>query len=81
MLEYQVNDMTCGHCESSIRRAVAEVEPSAKVDVDLGNHKVRIDAAAPAERFEQAIKDAGFTPVPAAQAVSAKAGGCCGGCM
>ena len=26
---FEVSGMTCGHCESSIRRAVAEVEPSA----------------------------------------------------
>jgi copper chaperone len=69
MIEFQVIDMTCGHCAATITRAVAGIEPAAKVDIDLSTHRVRITAADEADqgqRFEAAIRDAGYTPVPAA---------------
>jgi len=69
MIEFEVNDMTCGHCAATITRAVAGIEPAAKVDIDLATHRVRITAADEADqgqRFETAIRDAGYTPVPAA---------------
>lgn len=66
MIEFQVNDMTCGHCVATITRAVSGVDPSAKVDIDLPSHRVRINAAGDAQRFTEAIREAGYTPVPVA---------------
>jgi len=65
MIEFQVNDMTCGHCAATITRAVTDIEPAAKVDIDLATHRVRITAVGTAQRFETAIRDAGYTPLPA----------------
>lgn len=64
MIEFQVNDMTCGHCVATITRAVAGADPAAKVDIDLPTHRVRISTAGEAQRFENAIREAGYTPVP-----------------
>jgi len=66
MIEFQVNDMTCGHCVATITRAIAGVEPAARVDIDLPSHRVRIDAAGDAQRFEGVIREAGYTPLPVA---------------
>ena len=66
MIEFQVNDMTCGHCVATITRAVAGVEAAAKVDIDLPTHRVRINATGDAQRFESAIREAGYTPQPVA---------------
>ena len=63
MLEFTIEDMTCGHCVATITKAVKEVAPAAEVDIDLGQHRVRIDDAADAMRIEDAIRDAGYTPV------------------
>jgi copper chaperone len=63
MLEFTIEDMTCGHCVATITKAVREVAPDAEVDIDLGQHRVRIDDAADAVRIEEAIRDAGYTPV------------------
>lgn len=65
MIEFQVDDMTCGHCAAVITRTVTDIEPAAKVDIDLTTHRVRITAAGEAQRFEAAIRDAGYTPMPA----------------
>ncbi|MCC7286158.1 MAG: heavy-metal-associated domain-containing protein, partial [Burkholderiaceae bacterium] len=35
MLAYRVEDMTCGHCASTITRAVRDVDAGAKVEVDI----------------------------------------------
>lgn len=69
MIEFQVNDMTCSHCAATIKRAVTQIEPAANVDIDLATHRVRITAGGEAgneQRFEAAIRNAGYTPVPAA---------------
>ena len=64
MITFEVNDMTCGHCVSAITKAVALVDPGAKLQIDLASHRVQIEAtAASADVLSDAIKVAGFTPV------------------
>jgi copper chaperone len=55
--------MTCGHCASTITRAVKDVDAASRCEIDLGNKKVRIESAQPAEDFKAAIEEAGYTPV------------------
>lgn len=64
MFEFYVADMTCGHCVSAITQAVKEIEPEAKVDIDLNAHIVRVEGVDDAIRVREAISDAGYTPVP-----------------
>ena len=64
MMEFQVDDMTCNHCVSTITKAVKGADANAKVDIDLQNHLVRIDGAADAGNIVNAIRDAGYTPMP-----------------
>jgi copper chaperone len=64
MLTFEVNDMTCGHCVSSITKAVVAVDHEAKVTADLATKRVHISAAhANAQALTEAMTDAGFTPV------------------
>ena len=62
MIEFQVNDMTCGHCVGAITRGVAAVDASAKVEIDLPTHRVRIHGSDQAQKFALAITEAGYTP-------------------
>jgi copper chaperone len=64
MIEFTVNDMTCGHCASTITRAVKEVDASGRCEIDLSAKRVRIESSHPAEDFREAIEEAGYTPVP-----------------
>ena len=67
MIAFEVNDMTCGHCVSTVTKAVKAADEHAKVEVDLSRHLVRIDpVGADAQELIDAIKDAGYTPVPVA---------------
>ena len=63
MIEFQVGDMNCGHCVSTITRAVKGVDAAGRYEVDLAGKRVRIESAQPAEAFRAAIEEAGFTPV------------------
>jgi copper chaperone len=64
MLTFEVNDMTCGHCVSSITKAVVAVDHEAKVTADLATKRVHIsEAHAQAQVLKDAMTDAGFTPV------------------
>jgi copper chaperone len=83
MLNFEVKDMTCGHCVAAIGRAIGSVDPGAKVHVDLATHRVQIEAATSgAADLSDAIKAAGYTPVAVAGAAARPAetaprGGCC----
>jgi len=65
MIEFKVEDMSCGHCVSTITKAVKAAEPQAVVEVDLPSKIVRIEGAANADKVRDAISESGFTPVQA----------------
>jgi len=85
VLTFQVNDMTCGHCVSTITKAVRDADKNASVKIDLTRHQVDIESIeATAEQLAEAIKEAGYTPVALAAGAESSAapksrGGCCCG--
>jgi len=85
MQAFRVEDMTCGHCVSTITKALKAADKDAKVTIDLARHLVMVEPTeADAQALSDAIAEAGYTPVPvqaeAVVAKPAKAGGCCGCC-
>ena len=83
MIAFQVNDMTCGHCVSTITKALKQTDKDAKVEIDLATHRVQVEpVSADAEELAEAIKEAGYTPVLAAaeRPASGKTAGSCCGC-
>ena len=40
MQAFRVDDMTCGHCVSTITRAIRGADRDAKVTIDLARHLV-----------------------------------------
>jgi copper chaperone len=85
MIAFDVNDMTCGHCVSTITQALKATDRDAKVQIDLATHRVQVEpVSADAEALAHAIKDAGYTPVPVApadlQAAAPTGRSCCGRC-
>ena len=80
MVTYRIDDMTCGHCASTIARAVAGVEKDARIDVSVADKLVRISGTAPDAEFAEAIREAGYTPQEVQESAAparAAAGGCC----
>lgn len=87
MITFQVNDMTCGHCASTITKAIKELDPTAKVEIDLHQHRVSVAVvSADAQSVGNAITEAGYTPElheakPADMPTECKHVSCCGGAI
>ena len=62
MYQFNVPDMTCGHCVSTITKAVKTEDPKAKVEINLGQHLVKVESALSQGEIAQQIAEAGYTP-------------------
>ncbi len=61
METFKVPDMTCGHCEKSIRKELESQGPEVKVEVDLKSKLVKVENLS-RERVLSLLKDVGYTP-------------------
>jgi copper chaperone len=65
MIEFQVPDMSCGHCVSTITKALKGADRQARVVIDLARQRVQVEPTeADAEQLREAIAEAGYTPQP-----------------
>ena len=64
-MQFTVSDMTCGHCVSTITKAVKAEDPAAKVEIDLPRRLVKVESTLTREEIAQQIVDAGYTPTTA----------------
>lgn len=62
MIELNISAMTCGHCAAAVTKTVQQIDPKARVDIDLATKKVRIDSARDRATVEQALAQAGYKP-------------------
>jgi len=62
MTEFQINDMTCNHCASTITKAVQSLDKAAKIEIDLAAKRVRVESPVEPAKLAAAIRNAGFTP-------------------
>lgn len=84
MQAFRVDDMTCGHCVSTITKAIKATDNGATVTVDLARHLVLVEPTeADAQELHDAIAEAGYTPLPVEPVTTTgkpakAAAGCCG---
>ena len=57
---FQVQGMTCGHCEMAVKKAIARLDPEAKVEIDRSAGKVDVQSNKAREDIAHAIADEGF---------------------
>ena len=62
MLNFEIPNMTCGHCVRAITEAVQAADPAAQVQVDLAQHRVQVDTAAAREAVVAQLTEAGYAP-------------------
>ena len=62
MLEFNIPNMSCGHCVRAITEAVQAVDPKAVVQVDLSSHHVKVDSPASRESLVAQLTEAGYAP-------------------
>ena len=59
---YTVEGMTCGHCATSVREEVSELDGVRQVDVDVESGRVTVTSDAPltADALAAAVTEAGY---------------------
>lgn len=60
MIELKVKGMTCGGCAATVRTAVAEAAPSARIEIEVASGTLRVDGDADESRVRAAIAKAGY---------------------
>ncbi|QNP47283.1 heavy-metal-associated domain-containing protein [Diaphorobacter aerolatus] len=58
---FQVQGMTCGHCERAVVHAVREVDADAIVQVDLPTGQVVVESDKSRDAVANAITEEGYT--------------------
>ena len=58
---FNVQGMTCGHCEKAVIRAVKQLDPQAEVKADRTLNQVDVESTLPREALAQAIAEEGYT--------------------
>ena len=62
MLNFEIPNMTCGHCVRAITEAVHSVDPAATVLADLPQHRVQVDTVAAHQVVVAQLMEAGYPP-------------------
>ncbi len=57
---FQVQGMTCGHCEMAVKKAIARLDPEAKVEINRSTGKVDVLSSKSREAIAHAITDEGY---------------------
>jgi copper chaperone len=60
---FQVQGMTCGHCEMAVKKAITRLDPAAKVSIDRPLEKVDIESDQPKDELIRVITDEGYAVV------------------
>ncbi len=59
MPSFDVRGMSCGHCVKTVTAAVHQVDPSARVDIDLATGLVKVESTQPAATKAAEEEEAG----------------------
>jgi copper chaperone len=60
MFRFAVSGMSGDHCAQTISRAFREVDPTAKVEIDLAGGEVAVQSTSDPSRVARAIEPAGY---------------------
>ena len=60
--ELSVPDMTCKHCQLTVKKKIEELTGVTQVVVNLDEKRVGVDGDVNLQQVEKAIREAGYTP-------------------
>ena len=58
---YRIGGMNCSGCVAAVTQAIRQVDPTAKVAIDLERGDVRIDGLIARDAVQRAVEEAGFS--------------------
>ena len=62
--QFEVQGMTCGHCERAVTSAIQQLDPQAQVRIDRAQNRVDVDSSQPRETLAAAIAEEGYQVTP-----------------
>jgi copper chaperone len=62
MIQFNIPQMSCGHCVKAVTEAVKEVDPRALVEVDLASKQVSVESHADRQKIVESLAEAGYAP-------------------
>ena len=57
---FNVQGMTCGHCERAVTTAIKQLDPQARVTIDRSQNKVEVVSDQTRESLVAAIREEGY---------------------
>ena len=58
---FEVQGMTCGHCERAVTNAIQGVDAQAQIKIDRAANRVEVDSIASRDALQAAIAEEGYT--------------------
>jgi copper chaperone len=58
---FEVQGMTCGHCEMAVKKAVMRLDPQSHIEIDRSHNKVVVQSEQPREALAHVISEEGYT--------------------
>lgn len=58
--QFQVQGMTCGHCEKAVQAAIRGVDPQAEVRIDRAQNLVEVTTEKDRQAVAAAIREEGY---------------------
>ncbi len=62
MLDFNIAALSCGHCARAVTEAVHEIDPAARVEVDLASKQVKVQTQATRDQVVAVLTEAGYAP-------------------
>ena len=59
-MEFNVPDMSCGHCAGVITKTVKQLDANATLNIDLPAKKVTVETSQDRQAIAQALSEAGY---------------------
>lgn len=57
---FNVQGMTCSHCEKAVSTAIRTLDPQAQVRIDRDQNRVEVNSGESREAIEAAIREEGY---------------------
>ena len=57
---FEVQGMTCGHCERAVTNAIQGVDAQAQIKIDRAANRVEADSSASRDALQAAIAEEGY---------------------
>jgi copper chaperone len=58
--QFEVKGMTCGHCESSVKKALMRLDPKATIEIVRAENKVTVHSEQARAALLEAIAEEGY---------------------